>query len=50
LSESAQLRSELERVTQALLHAVDALAGDPNEQLYVQLEEVATKLRRHEVP
>jgi phosphoenolpyruvate carboxylase len=50
VSESAQLRSELDRVTQALLHAVDALAGDPNEQLYIRLEEVATKLRRHEVP
>ncbi|HUS30950.1 MAG TPA: phosphoenolpyruvate carboxylase, partial [Kofleriaceae bacterium] len=50
MSESPVLRSELERVTQALLHAVDALAGDPNEQLYIRLEEVATKLRRHEVP
>ncbi|HTL31972.1 MAG TPA: phosphoenolpyruvate carboxylase [Kofleriaceae bacterium] len=50
MSESAQLRSELERVTQALLHAVDALTGDPNEQLYIGLEDIATKLRRHEVP
>jgi phosphoenolpyruvate carboxylase len=50
VSESAQLRSELERVTQALLHAVDVLAGDSNEQLYIGLEDIATKLRRHEVP
>ena len=44
------LRSELSRVTAALLHAVDKLAGDANERLYVRLEDIATRLREQAVP
>ncbi|HSD86033.1 MAG TPA: phosphoenolpyruvate carboxylase [Kofleriaceae bacterium] len=50
MSESDVLRSELSRVTAALLHAVDKLAGDANERLYVRLEDIATRLRQQAVP
>ncbi|NVB77741.1 MAG: phosphoenolpyruvate carboxylase [Kofleriaceae bacterium] len=50
MSESEALRNDLGRVTAALLHAVETLAGQPNEALYNKLEEIATKLRAHELP
>jgi phosphoenolpyruvate carboxylase len=50
VSESEALRSDLGRVTAALLHAVENLAGRPSEDLYIKLEEIATKLRAHELP
>lgn len=50
MSESEALRSELGRVTSALLHAVGTLSGQATEHLYVELEEAATRLRRGELP
>ncbi len=49
MSESEALRSDLSRVTAALLQAVETLAGKPSEDLYNRLEEIATKLRAHEL-
>jgi hypothetical protein len=50
VSESEALRNDLGRVTSALLHAVRTLAGEPIEQLYVELEDAATHLRRGDLP
>ncbi len=50
MSESEALRNELGRVTSALLRAVGTLSGQHAEQLYGQLEEAATQLRRGEMP
>jgi phosphoenolpyruvate carboxylase len=50
VSESQALRSELERVTAALLHAVETLASDDNKQLFLRLEAIATQLREGTVP
>jgi phosphoenolpyruvate carboxylase len=50
VSESEALRSDLGRVTSALLRAVGTLAGTQCEKLYVQLEDAATQLRRGELP
>ena len=50
MSESEALRSDLGRVTSALLQAVGTLSGQATEHLYVQLEDAATRLRSGELP
>jgi phosphoenolpyruvate carboxylase len=50
VSESEALRSDLGRVTSALLRAVGTLSGQATEHLYVLLEDAATRLRRGELP
>jgi phosphoenolpyruvate carboxylase len=50
VSESEALRTDLHRVTAALLRAVETLSGEGTEQLYVKLEEQATQLRRGDLP
>jgi phosphoenolpyruvate carboxylase len=49
VSESEALRSDLHRVTAALLRAVSSLSGNRVEELYEQLEDEATVLRRGEL-
>jgi len=46
VSESEALRTDLSRVTAALMHAVGTLSGAAIEKLFVQLEDAATQLRR----
>jgi phosphoenolpyruvate carboxylase len=46
VSESEALRTELGRVTAALLHAVGTLSGAATEKLFLSLEDAATHLRR----
>jgi phosphoenolpyruvate carboxylase len=50
VSESEALRTDLHRVTAALLRAVETLSGESSEQLYVKLEDQATQLRRGDLP
>jgi phosphoenolpyruvate carboxylase len=50
VSESQALRSELERVSGALLHAVETLASEESKQLFLRLEAIATQLREGKVP
>ncbi len=50
MSESEALRIDLSRVTAALLHAVNTLSGNRTEELYRQLEDHATQLRRGDLP
>jgi phosphoenolpyruvate carboxylase len=50
VSESEALRSDLSRVTDALLRAVSTLAGNRSEELFKRLEEEATQLRAGELP
>jgi phosphoenolpyruvate carboxylase len=49
VSESEALRSDLQRVTAALLRAVNTLTGHRTEELYKRLEDEATQLRRGEL-
>ncbi len=49
VSESETLRSDLHRVTAALLGAVNTLTGTGSEELYKRLEDQATTLRRGEL-
>ncbi|HEY5927715.1 MAG TPA: phosphoenolpyruvate carboxylase, partial [Kofleriaceae bacterium] len=49
MSESEALRTDLGRVTTALLDAINTLAGHRVEELYKRLEEDTTKLRRGEL-
>jgi len=49
VSESEALRSDLDRVTAALLGAVNTLTGGRSEELYKRLEDDATRLRRDEL-
>ena len=50
MSESAALRGDLGRVTDALLAAVRTLAGNRSEELYKDLEARATQLRAGKLP
>ena len=50
MSESEALRSDLHRVTAALLRAVNGLSGHRVEELYKRLEDEATQLRQGELP
>ena len=50
MSESQALRNELERVTAALLHAIETLTSDESKQLFLRLEAIATQLREGKVP
>ncbi len=49
MSESEALRTDLARVTSALLRAVNTLSGHRTEDLYKHLEDEATTLRRGEL-
>jgi phosphoenolpyruvate carboxylase len=50
VSESEALRTDLARVTAALLGAVNTLNGGRSEELYKRLEDEATRLRRGDLP